>query len=346
MAAAPLLHSDFERPNFERKIIKSNRIDVFAEKKAFVTDSLAEDVEISLTAHPKYLLPKYFYDDSGSRLFEQITLTEEYYPTRSEQWILENYINELEEICTGINVISELGSGTSEKTKIILDNFTGKRKHLHYIPIDVSDILIEGSKNLIHEFNNISVTGIISEYEKGLSLLAQIEDHPKLLLFLGSSIGNFEDDEIITLMQNISDALYENDYVLIGFDLEKDEKILNRAYNDAAGITSAFNKNILHRINRELGADFDLNKFRHHAFFNARKHRVEMHLISIDNQFVHIGKLNRTISFCEGESIHTENSHKFSDKLINDYASQANLRIVKTWKDKNKYFALSLLAAK
>jgi len=344
MPAEPLLQSVIEQPNFERRIIRSHRMEIFAEKKAAVTNSFAEDVEIGLTAYPKYLSPKYFYDVQGSLLFEQITATEEYYPTRSERWILEKYIEDLNSICESIDVVSELGSGNSEKTKIILDMFAGRRQHLHYIPIDVSDILINSSRDLTRQFHNLSITGIISDYEQGLSLLSQIEDDPKLLIFLGSSIGNFENDEIITLMQNIGDALYEKDYLLIGFDLEKDEKILNRAYNDEAGITSAFNKNILKRMNRELNADFNLNYFQHHAFFNPQKHRVEMHLVSTKNQFVHIGKLGRTISFYEGESIHTENSHKFSDELIKEYARQANLQVVKTYKDENKYFALSLLA--
>lgn len=342
MSAEALSISHFDKPDFEHTVIQSERIGIYAEKKSTVKDSFAEDVETGLTGYPKYLLPKYLYDEKGSELFELITKTREYYPTRTERIILESCIAELCKICSGVDVISEMGSGSSEKTKIILDHFAQKRNHLAYIPIDVSDILIESSKELVERIHNLSITGIVSEYERGLELLRQIEAKPKLILFLGSSIGNFEDDEIISLMQEIHDAMHEHDHLLIGFDLEKEHSVLNHAYNDSGGITRDFNKNILKRINRELDADFDLQNFNHHAFFNEKKHRVEMHLVSTQDQRVHIGKIERTIAFGEGESIHTENSHKFSDALIAEYAGQSELRVQKIWKDENSYFALTL----
>lgn len=342
MSAEALSISYFEKPDFEHTVIQSERIGIYAEKKSTVKDSFADDVESGLTGHPKYLLPKYLYDEQGSELFEKITTTTEYYPTRIERTILESCISELTEICSAVDVISEMGSGSSEKTKIILDHFARKRTHLSYIPVDVSDILIESSKELINRIHNLSITGIVSEYERGLELLGQIEEKPKLILFLGSSIGNFEDDEIISLLQDVRDAMHEHDYLLIGFDLEKDHSVLNRAYNDSKGITSDFNKNILRRINRELDADFDLKNFHHYAFFNEKKHRIEMHLISTVDQRVHLGKIGRTIAFGEGESIHTENSHKFSGTLIEEYAGHADLKVEKIWKDELSYFALTL----
>ena len=327
---------------FRKKIIGDPRLEIYHETNNLPDHSIFEEIEEGLTSRPKYLTPKYFYDDRGSKLFEQITKTTEYYPTKTEKSILLNSINELCALNQNIDVIVELGSGNSEKTSLILEEFLSHRQQLHYIPIDISNVVIESSKNLYTRFPNLRVAGIISEYERGLFLVPQISKHPKLIIFLGSSIGNFEYSEMIEFLSMIRELLNEDDRLLIGFDMKKDRKVLHAAYNDPKGITRAFNLNILRRINRELQAEFDLTKFRHYAFFNEIHSRIEMHLVSKEAQEVHIHGLDLTVRFRAGETIHTENSYKFNDQMIENLASKSNLKILNIWTDKKKYFNLTL----
>lgn len=330
--------------DFEYEIVENNRFQLYRLQSDVVRHSFAEDVHDGLRNTPKKLLPKYFYDDIGSELFEKITSTPEYYPTRTERQILKNSMNEIKSICQDIKIISELGSGSSEKTKIILESFLAEKQELTYIPIDVSDILIPSSESLLSRYHDLDITGIVAEYEPGLSLLTGFDDYAKLLIFLGSSIGNYNREEAGDLLQNISDSMGERDFVLIGFDLVKDSNILNQAYNDSEGITEAFNLNILSRINRELDGNFNLEDFSHKAFYNIIASRIEMHLVSQKDQQVFLKGLNRKYEFTEGESIHTENSHKFTDQSIAEMAASASLNVVKTWKDPNNYFALTLFS--
>ena len=330
--------------DFEYEIVENNRFQLYRLQSEVVRHSFAEDVHDGLRNTPKKLLPKYFYDDIGSELFEKITSTPEYYPTRTERQILKNSMNEIKSICHDIKIISELGSGSSEKTNIILESFLAEKQELTYIPIDVSDILIPSSERLLSRYHNLDITGIVAEYEPGLSLLTGFDDYAKLLIFLGSSIGNYNREEAGDLLQNISDSMGERDFVLIGFDLVKDSNILNQAYNDSEGITEAFNLNILSRINRELDGNFNLEDFSHKAFYNIIASRIEMHLVSQKDQQVFLKSLNRKYEFKMGESIHTENSHKFTDQSIAEMAASAGLNVVKTWKDPNNYFALTLFS--
>ena len=306
-------------------------------------DNFAQDVLDGLKSEQKTLSPKYFYDQIGSDLFVKITKTDEYYPTRTEQSILNHYSASIVDTCDDVNWLVELGSGSSEKTDSLLCEFHKKRKTFKYIPIDVSDIIIDSGKKLLEKYDRLSVTGILSDYERGLSLVSNVENEAKLILFLGSSIGNFEPAEIETFLNMTRETLADEDFILIGFDLVKDRDVLHAAYNDAQGITEAFNFNILHRINRELDGNFDMNKFDHKAFFNEKHSRIEMHLVSNINQTVTIGELNTKISFRSGESIHTENSHKFTLDMISSYANKAYLEVVQTWTDPKDYFALCLL---
>lgn len=310
------------------------------------SDNFAQDVFVGLKSEQKTLSPKYFYDQIGSELFVKITQTEEYYPTRTEKSILKQYSAAIVDECDGVDWLVELGSGSSEKTDTLLHEFHKKRKAFKYIPIDVSDIIIDSGKKLLEKYERLSVTGILSDYERGLSVVSKVDNGAKLILFLGSSIGNFEPTEIEGFLCMTQKTLADEDFILIGFDLVKDPKILNAAYNDSQGITEAFNYNILTRINRELDGNFDVDKFDHLAFFNEKESRVEMHLESKINQTVTIGELNKKISFKSGETIHTENSHKFTLDMIASYANNSYLEVVKTWTDPQEYFALCLLRKK
>jgi dimethylhistidine N-methyltransferase len=319
---------------------------ILGDRKHRQLDNFGQDVLEGLTADKKTLSPKYFYDQIGSDLFVKITKTEEYYPTRTELSILTQYTPEIVDSCEHVNWLVELGSGSSEKTDALLCEFHKKRKAFNYIPIDVSDIIIDSGKKLLEKYDRLSVTGILSDYEKGLTLVSKVDNGSKLILFLGSSIGNFDNHEIISFLKMTYKAIHYSDYILIGFDLVKDRHVLEAAYNDDQGITEEFNYNIIKRINRELDGNFDVNKFAHKAYFNEQKSRIEMHLVSVENQTVAIGDLNTTISFQSGESIHTENSYKFTGEMIASYADKAQLEVTNTWTDPKNYFALCLLRKK
>jgi len=330
--------------SFNYQVLVENRFDVYREQTDLSQDTFADDVYSGLKSLPKKLAPKYFYDDKGSDLFVKITNTQEYYPTRTEKKILSECADELKNICSNVEILAELGSGSSEKTRILLDTFTSENNRISYFPIDVSDIILSSSQELLNLYDTLDISGIISDYENGLSLLSKYDDQSKLVIFLGSSIGNFDPHEAETFMKGIAEALNKNDFLLVGFDLVKSPEVLNRAYNDTSGYTEAFNLNILERINRQLNGQFEVNNFQHKAFFNNMASRIEMHLESKVDQDVPISLMNTTVNFKKGETIHTENSYKFTDELIKNLTTQAGFNIIKTWKDPNNYFALTLLS--
>lgn len=321
----------------------NNRFTLYSVNNGARKNTFAEDVKIGLTSANKFLLPKYFYDVNGSALFEQICETPEYYVTRVEAAILKQHSDDIYNANTGKDIIIELGSGTSIKTRYIINSFISNTGGLTYIPIDVSDIIIPSSEVLIKDFERLNVKGILADYETGLETAGTMIDSPKMIVFLGSSIGNFDLHEAKALVHKISNIMKESDSFLIGFDLVKDEDVLNAAYDDAAGVTAKFNLNILARINSELGGEFDLSKFRHTAYFNNTESRMEMHLVSLDEQDVCIHEIREKIHFAKGEKIHTENSYKFTDKMIEDIAESAGLKLLNKWKDSSNYFALCLL---
>ena len=322
--------------------IYNNRLKILYADNIMSADNFSEDVKKGLSAKRKFLLPKYFYDSKGSELFEKICRTKEYYPTRTEKFILRKYSDDISKYNPDINIIVELGSGSSVKTSFLLKSFLKTKPQINYIPVDVSDVIISGSENLIKKLKNLSVMGIISNYEEGLRIVAKKIKENKLIIFLGSSIGNLTILQAKTFLNILRKNMGENDLLLIGFDMLKNEKILTDAYNDRKKITAAFNLNILKRINRELKGDFNLNKFEHNAFFNKQKSRIEMHLVSKENQTVNIKSINLKIEFKKGETIHTENSYKFTDTLIKKIAGSAKLKTIKIWKDEKKYFSLVL----
>ncbi len=313
----------------------------------------ASDVSIGLSNKNKQLSPKYFYDDVGSKLFEKICMQPEYYPTRTEYEIIKTNLKNLTEQLELPLSIVELGSGNSKKTFLLLENFAKLQKpYLYYFPIDVShQILHESSKFLSIVIDNLKIHYIHEDFFNGLKIADDYIKNKKnislpenkLVIFLGSSIGNFEPEQARSFLSNIRKNLKSSDYFLIGFDLQKDSKLLENAYNDKNGFTSMFNLNILNRINRELGGNFNLDFFEHKSFYNHRKNRIEMHILSRIDQLVHIKYINKTFDFSKNETIHTENSYKYTIKQIEDMSNDVGFSIKKIFSDKNNWFALSLL---
>jgi len=313
---------------------------IYKPKNPVSNGDLSEDIRIGLTNPAKYLLPKYFYDTKGSKLFEEITQLEEYYPTEVERSIIKNISSLLPHFDTNISTIVEIGSGSSNKTHHILKAYLDVRDEVHYIPMDISDIIIESSENLLNKFDNLFVEGIIADYDSGLEVVSYLTEKPKLYLFLGSSIGNFTHNESINFLSNLSSMMSSQDRLLIGFDRVKDRNVLLNAYDDKSGVTAKFNLNILERINKELNANFDLNAFDHQVLFNEEKSRIEMHLVSNKLQEVNIANLNLQVQFQIDESIHTENSYKYSDKMINNLAKESGFDIEENFADDLDYFSL------
>ena len=211
-----------------------------------------------------------------------------------------------------------------------------------YAPIDVSYMAVQTANRLIQDYNELRISGIIGEYESGLELSSYLYDCHRLIIFLGSSIGNFDFDQAKQFVSFIGSKMGKIDSLLIGFDMRKDIDILEAAYNDSAGYTAEFNLNLLRRINDELGGNFDTNKFEHLSFFNEEESRIEMHIVSRTDQEVNIDAITSTIKFRKGERIHTENSYKFTDEMIYELADYAGLQVTKCWQDKRKYFSLCL----
>ncbi len=302
----------------------------------------ADDVRAGLYLIQKELQPKYFYDSSGSELFEKICSTDDYYVTRTETQILQKFSDDIIDCVSNAESICELGSGVSVKTRYLIDSFIKLKGSLHYIPIDLSPILKSSSETLVREIPLMKISGIRSEYENGLDIANSLFPQPKLIIFLGSSIGNFNSGDANRFVKDVSNNMINGDKLLIGFDMVKDKNVLYRAYNDSEGYTARFNLNVLEHINRELKGNFDVNEFEHMAFFNEAESRVEMHLVSKINQLVYIEELNEIFRFRMDENIHTENSYKFTDDMIMKIASYSGLKIENRWMDDKKYFSLVL----
>ncbi len=299
------------------------------------TTTLYDDVLHGLKLPQKFIPSKYFYDEHGSRLFDAICETEEYYPTRTEMAILEE---NLEEICACLGpdcVLVEPGSGSSQKVRLLLD----KLEPHTYMPLDISsDYLKSVAHGLAREYPHINVTAACIDYTAPISLPYFPKNRRRVAFFSGSSIGNFEPDEAVTFLSNLADLVKPNGGLLIGVDLKKEVSILNAAYNDKQGITAQFNLNLLAHINREPGADFDFNGFDHKAFYNDRKGRIEMHLVSKRRQQVNVA--GHRFQFEAGESIHTENSYKYSVDEFHALARQAGFRAYKVWTDRDGLFSV------
>lgn len=305
-------------------------------------ETFSSDIITGLKQKQKILHPKYFYNDVGSKLFEQICKLDEYYLTRSEIEILESFHVELSMHLVNEYNLIELGSGSSYKTKFILDILHRKQDNVEYFPIDISNILKHSIGHLSTDYDKLKIIGIIDTYEHGLRFVKQYQNKKNLVMFLGSSFGNFMPDEGKIFLKNISESMKSGDLFLIGLDLKKDAQILEDAYNDSNGVTGKFNLNILSRINTELDANFDLGKFEHDSIFNEHEGKIEMHLRSLTDQKITISKTNDEIYISEGESIITENSYKFTELEIKSMISNSGLEVSQIWYDKRNFYSLVL----
>lgn len=304
-----------------------------------VSDEFRHAVVLGLSAPIKTLECKYFYDEVGSELFNQICGTPEYYLTRTENQILTSCVAKISEIVGERAEIIELGSGASLKTRLLLEALNRPRV---YVPVDISaEYLLRATDALQHDFPMLDISPIIADFSKNLHIARREGEGNRLLFFPGSTIGNFKPEEAVNLLSRTLNDLMA-DYFLIGFDLVKERKTLESAYNDASGITAAFNLNLLKRINSELNGTFDISKFRHEARYNQAKRRVEMHIVSLKAQRARIGELE--LDFASGESIHTENCYKYSCNSFEAMATEAGWRMERVWTDEKNLFAVALLA--
>lgn len=314
------------------------------EQEISVDAEFVRHVQEGLAAKSKRLDPKYFYDESGSRLFEEICRQPEYYPTRTEAAILREQAGEIIDAAgEGRIALVEFGSGSSTKTKILIKEILARQGDLHYFPIDISlSMLLEASASLEEEFANLKVMQVHNDYAAGIDHIEKAEGR-KVILFLGSSIGNFEPEDAQVFLSDVAERMDGRDLLLVGFDLQKDVETLTRAYNDRKGATARFNRNVLARINRELGGEFDLLSFDHQAFYDGKKGRIEMHLVSKKEQDVRVKHAGR-FHFARGETIHTENSYKYTVGQIEELAQKSGLKVRRHFTDKNRWFDLAFLA--
>ena len=325
-----------------KKYVVNSKLQYFKPHATKIEKTFSEEISDGLNSVSKSIPPKFFYDKKGSDLFEKICLLPEYYPTRTEISILKSLQNELSDFVNDDFRLVELGSGASVKTHLLLDVFSKIQSKMEYFPIDISEILTESSERLLRDYDNLHITGIVDTYEGGLEFLKTYDDKKNLIVFLGSSFGNFSPSDGFEFLKKINSTMKSGDLFLVGLDLIKDVSVLETAYNDAQGVTAKFNLNVISRINDELDADFDLKNFKHHAIYNKDDNRIEMYLKSMINQSVIISKSNLLLNFKKNELIHTEYSHKYSLSQISKLLSDAGFKINQFWLDEDKYFSLTL----
>ena len=329
--------------NYKKYQIDS-KLQYFKPNSTKLEKSFADEISFSLNQHSKFISPKFFYDKKGSELFEKICELPEYYPTKTEINILKKLKGELPLYLDGSFRLVELGSGSSVKTRLILDILNQVQDKIEYFPIDISEILTESSALLQRDYHDLHITGIIDTYEGGLEFLKNYDGKKNLIIFLGSSFGNFTSNEGKEFLEKINSTMKDDDLFLIGLDLVKNKIILENAYNDSQGVTAQFNLNVLSRINDELDADFNLNNFTHCAIYNENDQRIEMYLKSLVNQSVIISKANISLTLKKNELIHTEHSHKYKLSQIRELMHQTGFNIKNTWLDENNQFALTLVS--
>jgi dimethylhistidine N-methyltransferase len=303
-------------------------------------EAFRRDVLRGLRRRRKTLPCKYFYDARGSQLFERICELEEYYPTRCELEILARRAGEMADAAGPGCVLIEYGSGNSRKTRLLLDRLHAPAA---YVPVDVSgEQLARSAAGLAHRYPALRVAPVCADFTQPFELPAAARaGGRRVLYFSGSTIGNFRPSETVRLLDAMARLVGPGGGLLIAVDLKKDKAILDLAYDDPPGVTAAFNLNLLARINRELGGDFDLDRFRHHAFYNVRRGRIEMHLVSRERQTVHVG--DAAVAFSAGESVRTEYSYKYSPADFRAAAARAGLRVGRVWTDERGWFSVQWL---
>ena len=306
-----------------------------------IIPDMVDDVRKSLLNSPRSLSPKYFYDERGSELFDQICSTPEYYPTRTENHLLSRHAVDIINKTTPDQIL-ELGSGYAVKTRRLFDACQEISQNCIYAPLDVcEEVLIEAAQKLSEEYDWLGLNPLLGDYHGGLGNLPAAQG-AHLFVFLGSTIGNFENADALDFIKEVYKAMRYGDHLLIGVDRVKEDHVLHAAYNDAQGITAEFNLNVLHVLNRELNANFNTEEFTHSATFNADKERIEMRLISNTDQQVHIDELGESIQFDRGDEILTEISQKYTYRGIEEMLKQADFSINDHYEYENAYFCLVL----
>jgi len=302
---------------------------------------MVADVRDGLFRRPRELPPKYFYDERGSQLFEDITRLPEYYLTRAETEILDARASEII-ATTAARTLIELGAGSATKTRLLLNAMQNGAKRATYMPVDVSEEFLRQTSAAVQaDFPELAVRSIVSDIGVSLDIPASL-DHPVLFAFLGSTIGNFDHESAVDLLTRVRAHMRPGDWLLLGTDLRKDAHVIELAYNDCAGVTAEFNRNMLRVLNAELSADFDPLRFAHHAFYDRELHRIEMHLIAVGDQSIHIPEIG-DFDIEHGDSIRTELSHKYDRAAVDALAASAGL-VVRYWfTDAESRFALSLV---
>jgi L-histidine Nalpha-methyltransferase len=315
---------------------------------SIASSPVAVEVLNGLTEHPKTLSPWLFYDQAGSQLFEEITELPEYYVTRTERNILAEHAEEIVTAAAGGRDLSmiELGAGTATKTGLLLDAAVGLQGCVTYYPIDVSETALEEARTRLEaEIPEVTVEPIVADYTEGMRQNSASHTGRKLVLYIGSSIGNFSPADALQVLRGVRAQLLPGDSLLLGTDMVKDVDTLLAAYDDAAGVTARFNKNILVRINRELDANFNPKLFCHRARWNQQHSRIEMHLESLLSQKITLRALDLEVRFARGETIHTENSYKFTDERVVALLARAGFKLRQQWTDPNHWFTVYLAAA-
>ncbi len=304
--------------------------------------TFARDVAYGLSAPQKWLPPKYFYDERGAQLYEQICTLPEYYPYRTELEILSTYAAEIHaEI--GHLALVEFGSGSATKTRHLLSAYEWAGQPFCYCPVDISrEILWDTANRLLQEYSYIEIRAMHTDFTGQPEVIQAFQREKKAVAFFGSSLGNFTPEESVEFLQRTAAMLGPEDVFLLGIDLKKSPTLLLPAYDDAQGVTAAFNLNVLHRINRELGGRFDPRSFEHLALYNEEQGRIEMHLRSRHAQRVPIVKIEQVVSFGKDETIHTESSYKYTVDEVRDLGYQADLVLRRTWFDARRYFLLAM----
>jgi L-histidine Nalpha-methyltransferase len=320
-----------------------SRLNFIEAGSSHLATSLGEAVRAGFAETPKRLPCRFFYDHAGSDLFEEITRLPEYYLTRCDTEILGEYAEEITGALGDRIALIELGSGSSTKTRLLIEAALRRQGDLHYVPVDISKSFLKCSaEKLLEAYPELTVTALAGEYESALCRLPA-SDEPRLILLLGSNIGNFSSCEATAFLQKVSACMDSRDGLLVGVDLVKERQVLHDAYNDSAGVTARFNRNLLARINAELGADFDLGSFDHNAPFDEAAARIEMRLVSNKDQVVTIAGIGQCYEFEDGEYILTEWSHKYSSQSVSMLAETAGLKVEREWTDRRNWFAEFLL---
>lgn len=317
----------------------------FVLRRSLVESAFAADVARGLRARPKHLPPWYFYDALGSALFSAICELPEYYVTRTEAEILRGAASEMARAFRQPDRVVELGSGDGRKTRLLIEALLAQQPKLTYTPVDVDPSVLEAaSRTLLNDFPSLRVEAVCADYRDAARLLGS--NGRTAVLFLGSSIGNHDAQSATIWLRDLRRMLGRGDVFLLGADLQKPKEIVEPAYNDSLGVTAAFNLNVLARMNRELGAHFDVAAFEHRAFLNQQESRIEMHLVSRARQTVRIDALDLQVDFEKGETIHTENSYKYSRAHLQALADDSGFAIEQVWTDRQGWFADLLMTAR